>query len=150
MTMEPVFFSLKVYAIVGVVSFICAGIIWCIVRLLSAWSEKEVKQAMATIQAPQPISAATDSAQPALSAVTTKPSLSASGGIPPAHLAIIAAAAVQCQEVPRKHLAIIAAAAHVMFGTSTILRIDHINRRSAWVAGGRLTHQTSHNSTRRR
>ena len=112
---------------------------------------------MASSQAPQPISAAATAAaasdQPAIpdTAAETDSPTNKGGNIPPAHLAIIAAAAaVQREEIPRKHLAIIAAAAHMVLGTSTILRIDQIGRRSAWVAGGRLTHQTSHNTTRRR
>jgi Oxaloacetate decarboxylase, gamma chain. len=40
MTMEPVFFALKVYGIVIVISFICAGVIWSIVHALSAMASK--------------------------------------------------------------------------------------------------------------
>lgn len=40
MSMEPLLFSLKVYGIVIVISFLCAFIIWVIVHALTAFSKK--------------------------------------------------------------------------------------------------------------
>ncbi len=74
----------------------------------------------------------------------------AKDGIPPEHLAIIAAAAQSCG-VPSAHLAVIAAAVQAVGGATRTLRMSNFGRRTAWAIGGRQVHQTSHTpSTRRR
>ncbi len=70
---EPILFSLKVYGVVIIVSFLCAIIIWGIVRILSAMEKPAVKK---TAAAP--------------SAAVKQPTVD---GIPAAHVAVIAAAA---------------------------------------------------------
>ncbi len=73
MSIDPVLFSLKVYGVVIIVSFLCAIIIWGIVRVLSAMEKPAVKKTV--------ISSSQTAAQPV------------AAGIPAAHIAAISAAA---------------------------------------------------------
>lgn len=74
MSMEPLFFSLKVYGIVIVISFLCAFIIWVIVHALTAFAKKPVATALSIPNSASPVPAAADDE------------------IPPEHIAAIAAA----------------------------------------------------------
>ena len=46
--------------------------------------------------------------------------------------------------VPPEHIAAIAAAAYAVLGAHRIVHIDDVGRGQAWTAEGRMMHQTSH------
>lgn len=122
MTMEPVLFSLKVYGIVIVISFLCAGLIRLIVITLSSLNERSVAKAAA-----QAAQAARAAAPTIADSVPITESVTADDDIPP------------------EHVAAIAAAVHVLFEAGTILHIGDSGTRRAWVSGGRMAHHSSHN-----
>lgn len=136
--MEPVFQILQAYGITIVIGFSCSAVIWAIVYFLDAFqklSERKMQMQPVAVPVSKPIGtslAVADKAfsrAPVVSQQVKTTDRSSGGGIPPEHIAVIAAACAT-------------------YKLGSVVRIDDSQRRAVWVAGGRSVHQMSHNPRR--